>query len=61
MSVSVGSVTLNPGVYYMQGGGFSWSGQGTLLGAGVMIYNAPTSNSDVVKLSGSGICGFANS
>lgn len=51
-----GSVTLSPGIYYMQGGGFSWNGQGALTAAGVMVYNAPQSNSDTVSLSGSGTC-----
>ena len=49
-----GNVILQPGIYYMQGGGFSDSGQGTLTGTGVMIYNAPTSNSDNINLSGTG-------
>ena len=34
------SLTLAPGIYYMDGGGFSFSGQGSLIGQGVMIYNA---------------------
>jgi hypothetical protein len=33
------SVTMQPGMYYMQGGGFSFSGSGTLNAAGVMIYS----------------------
>jgi hypothetical protein len=33
------NVTLNPGIYYMKGGGFSDTGQGSLTGNGVMIYN----------------------
>jgi hypothetical protein len=49
-----GSITLNPGIYYMQGGGFSVSGQGSLTGSGVLIYNDPQSNSDVVNLAGQG-------
>ena len=47
-----GNVNLAPGVYYMQGGGLSWSGQGNFTGAGVMIYNAPTSKNDVISLAG---------
>lgn len=49
-----GTLNLDPGVYYMQGGGFSISGQANVYGSGVMIYNAPTSNSDVVSLAGGG-------
>jgi hypothetical protein len=55
--ISIGgqaSLTLNPGVYYMNGGGFSFTGSGSLFAAGVMIYNAPQSNSDVVSISGQG-------
>jgi hypothetical protein len=50
------SVIMEPGIYYMDGGGFSWSGQsGTSLTAeGVMIYNAPTGNSQKVSISGQG-------
>jgi hypothetical protein len=33
------SVTMKPGIYYMQGGGFSFQGQGTLNAVGVMIYS----------------------
>src|SRR5205085_9472529 len=36
-----GAVTLLPGIYYLQGGGFSVTGQGSASGDGVMIYNAP--------------------
>lgn len=49
-----GLVTLMPGIYYMQGGGFSNSGSINMTGIGVMIYNAPVQNSDQVKLNGSG-------
>jgi Flp pilus assembly protein TadG len=48
-----GSATLLPGIYYMDGGGFSMSGQGNLYAAGVMIFNAPQSNSDVISITGS--------
>jgi hypothetical protein len=33
------SVTMAPGIYYMQGGGFSMAGQGNLYAAGVMIFS----------------------
>jgi hypothetical protein len=49
-----GLVTLNPGIYYMQGGGFADTGGISVSGNGVMIYNAPTKSSDVIKLTGSG-------
>src|SRR5262245_40513488 len=48
-----GSATLLPGIYYMDGGGFSMSGQGNLIANGVMIFNAPNSNSDTVSITGS--------
>jgi hypothetical protein len=43
---------LQPGVYYLQGGGFSVSGQATLSGAGVLLINAPASASDSISVSG---------
>lgn len=49
-----GNVTLMPGIYYMNGGGFSITGQGGVTANGVMIYNAPQSSSDVINLSGTG-------
>lgn len=48
-----GLVTLLPGIYYMDGGGFSLTGGGSLIGTGVMIYNAPNGPSDNITLSGS--------
>jgi hypothetical protein len=50
-----GSLTLMPGIYYMDGGGFSFSGMGSLQGTGVMIYNAPgNGNSGGISVSGQG-------
>jgi len=49
-----GNVSLQPGIYYMQGGGFSFTGQGALTGNGVMIYNAPLANTDSINLNGQG-------
>jgi hypothetical protein len=50
------NVVLMPGVYYMEGGGFGFSGQGNLTANGVMIYNAPANgNSDSVSVTGSGV------
>lgn len=55
ISVSgLGSLNMEPGVYYMDGGGFSFSGQGDLMAQGVMIFNAPTKSSEVVSITGSG-------
>ena len=47
------NVTMMPGIYYIDGGGFSFSGQGNLVAQGVMIFNAPKSASDKITLSGS--------
>jgi hypothetical protein len=33
------SVTMEPGIYYMDGGDFTFSGQGSLNASGVMIYS----------------------
>jgi hypothetical protein len=49
-----GTVTMLPGIYYMAGGGFSLTGQASLVGNGVMIYNAPANPSDVINISGQG-------
>jgi hypothetical protein len=49
-----GTLNMAPGIYYMEGGGFSFTGQGSLNANGVMIVNAPTKNSDVVNINGSG-------
>jgi hypothetical protein len=48
-----GNVVLEPGLYYMRGG-FSFSGQGSLTGLGVTIFNYPLSISDAIDLSGQG-------
>src|SRR5262249_8268573 len=49
-----GSLTMAPGIYYMEGGGFSFTGQGSLTAPGVMIVNAPQSNSDIININGTG-------
>ena len=49
-----GNLNMAPGIYYMDGGGFQFTGQGNLVAHGVMIYNAPTSNSHNVSISGTG-------
>jgi hypothetical protein len=54
INVTGGNLTLAPGIYYMDGGGFSFSGTGSLTANGVMIVNAPKSNSDVIGITGTG-------
>jgi Flp pilus assembly protein TadG len=49
-----GTLDLAPGVYYMDGGGFSFSGQGNLSAEGVMIFSAPERSSDTVSITGTG-------
>lgn len=48
------NVIMNPGIYYMENGGFSFTGQGSLNANGVMVYTDPNSNSDVVNVNGLG-------
>jgi Flp pilus assembly protein TadG len=48
------SVTMLPGIYYIAGGGFKFSGQGSLTANGVMIYNDPKQPSDDISITGSG-------
>ena len=49
-------VILAPGIYYLQGGGFTVSDQATVTdnGQGVLLYNAPASSSDGIAISGQG-------
>ncbi len=56
-----GQATLNmaPGIYYMDGGGFSFVGQGNLNASGVMIVNAPKQNTDVINVNGNGLINFS--
>jgi hypothetical protein len=54
IQITGGTVTMNPGIYYMQGGGFSISGTGSVTGNGVMIYSAPQGNNDKIDISGQG-------
>ena len=49
-----GSITMMPGIYYLNGGGLSATGGGSISGSGVMIYNAPSSSSDSISLTGNG-------
>ena len=45
---------LNPGIYYLNGGGLNVSGSASISGSGVMIYNAPGSGAGQINISGSG-------
>lgn len=45
------TITMAPGVYYLNGGGLNLSG-GTLTGSGVMIYNNPVLSTDSISISG---------
>lgn len=51
---STAVVTLQPGVYYLNGGGLNVSGQVNLTGKGVIIYNNPLTDNDAVNISGQG-------
>lgn len=51
---STASVTLQPGIYYLNGGGLNISGQASLSGSGVMIYNNPLLSTDAINISGQG-------
>jgi hypothetical protein len=48
------NVIFSPGIYYLDGGGLTISGNGSVTGTGIMIYNAPKSTSDQIVLSGNG-------
>jgi len=48
------NVVMLPGIYYMENGGFSFTGQGSLSAAGVMVYVDPNSNNDEVNINGLG-------
>lgn len=47
-------VTLEPGVYYLNGGGLNVSDRASLTGNGVLIYNNPLSSNDAINLSSRG-------
>jgi hypothetical protein len=49
------NVTLQPGVYYLQGGGFSYTSSGVLMANGVLLFNAPVSEGDAINLAGKGV------
>jgi Flp pilus assembly protein TadG len=56
-----GQATLQmmPGIYYMDGGGFSFVGQGNLNASGIVIVNNPKSNTDVININGNGQINFS--
>ena len=47
-------VTMAPGIYYMQGGGFTLAASGSLTGTGVTIVNAPVLPTDAISIAASG-------
>jgi Flp pilus assembly protein TadG len=49
-----GSVALAPGIYILNGGGLQVSGNGSLSGSGVMIYNTGGSSAGAINISGNG-------
>lgn len=46
---------MRPGIYYLDGGGFSVSGQASVSGSDLLLYNAPRLASDRIQFSGNGI------
>jgi hypothetical protein len=48
------SVEMAPGIYYMNGGGFTFVSSGTLTGHGVMIYHTPHSPKEGINIGGTG-------
>src|SRR5262249_47473165 len=54
INVTGGALTMPPRLYYIDGGGFYFSGTGSLTANGVMIVNAPQQNSDVINITGTG-------
>ena len=48
------NVIMKPGIYAMDGGGFSFSGMGSLTATEVMLFNDGRTNSDAVKITGQG-------
>jgi hypothetical protein len=58
ISVTGGNLTMAPGIYVMDTGGFGFSGTGNLTAPGVMIVNAPGpngTNPDAISITGSGV------
>jgi hypothetical protein len=53
------SLIMMPGIYYMDGGGFSFTGQGNLTATGVMVYSDPRLNSDTININGTGSINYS--
>jgi hypothetical protein len=53
------NVKMNPGIYYMDEGGFSFTGQGSLNAEGVMVYTNPKATSDDININGTGAISFS--
>jgi Putative Flp pilus-assembly TadE/G-like len=53
-ATSSANIVMNPGLYYMDGGGFQFTSSGSLIAEGVTIYNEPNNSSDAVTINGSG-------
>jgi hypothetical protein len=51
---SSASIVMAPGIYYLDGGGFQFTGGGSLTAEGVLFYNAPRNSSDAITINGSG-------
>jgi len=51
-----GTITMNPGIYIMNGGGFSSGGSANITGSHIMIYNTATASQTIgaVSITGSG-------
>jgi hypothetical protein len=49
------SVTFSPGVYYMEGGGFTVTGKGSVTGTGVLLVNAPAGPGDTISITGQAV------
>ncbi len=56
ITASSGTITMAPGIYYMQGGGFTFNGNVNLVANGVMIYNssAPNGQSGSININAGG-------
>jgi Flp pilus assembly protein TadG len=48
------NVVMLPGIYCLQGGGFSYTGTGNLTGASVMLFNVPLGANDTINIVGTG-------
>ena len=58
LASGAGALTLLPGTYYLDGGGFNVTGQGSFTAKGVLLYNVPAADSDAVSLNRQGGVSF---